>query len=124
MPANRAARARPIPIPDVPRLAAYNSSAQPEQTLTMNMQPFPREVNDCTASVNSGIIKKMLIHCILPSTGIFSNGWVLLLVVVLEVRDTDAALSGVRVGMLGLEGVVVVLCRVTGLWRCVARMPC
>ena len=117
-------------FPDLPHTTRQQpeTSHEPRQQGSDNehahTKPLPREVNDCTTSINSGIIKNQLIHCILPSTGIFSNGWVLLLVVVLGVRDTDAALNGVRVGMLGLEGVVVVLCRVTGLWRCVARMPC
>ena len=51
---------------------------------------------------------------------------VLVLSVLLEVRALEIELNGVRVGMFCLGRVVLALCRVTGLWSCVARrfIPC
>ena len=45
---------------------------------------------------------------------------VLVLEVLLEVRVLATELSGDRVGMFCLGRVVLALCRVTGLWSCVA----
>ena len=64
-------------------------------------------------------------YCNFPSTGIFSNGVLLLFVLVLvlevllEVRVLATELSGDGVGMFCLGRVVLALCRVTGFRSCV-----